>query len=122
MKISKNQLRQIVSEGFKFSSDRFGFMGQGFQGGPNTHDPYAKYRLQEDETKSLPDEDIEAIDLRLKNAKEELTFANEYEHLIINDSFDVAAQELYKIIAKEKPLNKENNEELQQFLAQLLSY
>ena len=61
MKISKNQLRQIVSEGFKFSSDRFGFMGQGFQGGPNTHDPYAKYRLQEDETKSLPDEDIEVL-------------------------------------------------------------
>ena len=83
--------------------------------------PPSIYSL-EDRIKSRGDEDIEAIDLRLKNAKEELTFANEYEHLIINDSFDVAAQELYKIIAKEKPLNKENNEELQQFLAQLLSY
>ena len=62
MKISKNQLRQIISEGFKFSSDRFGFMGQGFHGGPNTHDPYAQYRLREDEAKSLPDEDIEAIE------------------------------------------------------------
>ena len=29
---------------------------------------------------------------------------------------------LKKIIAQEKPLNRENEEEVQQFLAQLLSY
>ena len=76
----------------------------------------------EERIKSRGDEDIESINLRLKNAKEELTHANEYKHIIINDSFDDAKKELFNIIAQEKPLNRENEEEVQQFLAQLLSY
>ena len=76
----------------------------------------------EERIKSRGDEDIESINLRLKNAKEELTHANEYKHIIINDSFDDAEKELFCIIAQEKPLNRENEEEVQQFLAQLLSY
>ena len=76
----------------------------------------------EERIKSRGDEDIESINLRLKNAKEELTHANEYKHIIINDSFDDAKKELFSIIAQEKPLNRENEEEVQQFLAQLLSY
>ena len=76
----------------------------------------------EERIKSRGDEDIESINLRLKNAKEELTYANEYKHIIINDSFDDAEKELFCIIAQEKPLNRENEEEVQQFLAQLLSY
>jgi len=76
----------------------------------------------EERIKSRGDEDIESINLRLKNAKEELTHANEYKHIIINDSFDDAKKELFCIIAQEKPLNRENEEEVQQFLAQLLSY
>ena len=76
----------------------------------------------EERIKSRGDEDIESINLRLKNAKEELTYANEYKHIIINDSFDDAKKELFNIIAQEKPLNRENEEEVQQFLAQLLSY
>ncbi len=76
----------------------------------------------EERIKSRGDEDIESINLRLKNAKEELTHANEYKHIIINDSFDDAEKELFSIIAQEKPLNRENEEEVQQFLAQLLSY
>ena len=76
----------------------------------------------EERIKSRGDEDIESIKLRLKNAKEELTHANEYKHIIINDSFDDAEKELFSIIAQEKPLNRENEEEVQQFLAQLLSY
>ncbi len=76
----------------------------------------------EERIKSRGDEDIESINLRLKNAKEELTHANEYKHIIINDSFDDAEKELFSIIAQEKPLNRENEAEVQQFLAQLLSY
>ena len=76
----------------------------------------------EERIKTRGDEDIESINLRLKNAKEELTHANEYKHIIINDSFDDAEKELFCIIAQEKPLNRENEEEVQQFLAQLLSY
>jgi len=76
----------------------------------------------EERIKSRGDEDLESINLRLKNAKDELTYANEYKHIIINDSFDDAQKELFTIISQENPVNKQNREEVQQFLAQLLSY
>ena len=76
----------------------------------------------EERIKSRGDEDLEAINLRLKNAKDELAYANEYKHIIINDLFDDAERELFQIIAQEKQLNREKTEEVQQFLAQLLSY
>ena len=83
--------------------------------------PPSIYSLEE-RIKSRGDEDLEAINLRLKNAKDELAYANEYKHIIINDLFDDAERELFKIIAQEKLLNREKTEEVQQFLAQLLSY
>tara|TARA_Y100000992_G_scaffold239621_1_gene170398 strand:+ start:230 stop:859 length:630 start_codon:yes stop_codon:yes gene_type:complete len=76
----------------------------------------------EERIKSRGDEDLESINLRLKNAKDELAHAKEYNHIIINDSFEEAEMELFNIISQEKPLNKQNIEEVQQFLAQLLSY
>jgi guanylate kinase len=76
----------------------------------------------EERIKSRGDEDLEAINLRLKNVKDELSYAHEYKHIIINDSFDEAAKELFNIIAQEEPSNKKNTQEVQQFLAQLLSY
>ena len=72
--------------------------------------------------KTRGDEDIEAINLRLKNAKDELAYANEYKHMIINDRFEKASEELLQIIAQESPINSKNTEEVEQFLAQLLSY
>jgi guanylate kinase len=65
---------------------------------------------------------LDSINLRLKNAKDELAYAKEYKHIIINDSFEDAERELLSIIAQENPTNKQNIEEVQQFLAQLLSY
>ena len=76
----------------------------------------------EERIRNRGDKDLNAIDLRLKNAKDELGHASEYEHLIVNDSFDKAADELFNIIAQNESLNKINDEEVQQFLAQLLSY
>ena len=76
----------------------------------------------EERIKSRGDEDLEVINLRLKNAKDELSYANEYKHIIINDSFDEAAKELFNIIAQDESLNKKNTQEVQEFLAQLLSY
>ena len=76
----------------------------------------------EERIKNRGDEDLKAIDLRLKNAKDELVHASEYKHLIVNDSFDKAADELFNIIAQNESSNQINNEEVQQFLAQLLSY
>ena len=76
----------------------------------------------EERIKSRGDEDLESINLRLRNAKDELAYANEYRHIIINDSFDDAENELFGIIAQEKSFNRQNIEEVQQFLAQLLSY
>ena len=76
----------------------------------------------EERIKSRGDEDLESINLRLKNAKDELAYAIEYRHILINDSFDDAKIELFNIIAQENPINNQNIEEVQQFLAQLLSY
>tara|TARA_B100000073_G_scaffold93614_1_gene74197 strand:- start:573 stop:1202 length:630 start_codon:yes stop_codon:yes gene_type:complete len=76
----------------------------------------------EERIKSRGDEDLESINLRLRNAIDELAYANEYRHIIINDSFDDAENELFGIIAQEKSFNRQNIEEVQQFLAQLLSY
>ena len=76
----------------------------------------------EERIKSRGDEDLESINLRLRNAIDELAYANEYKHIIINDSFDDAENELFGIIAQEKSFNRQNTEEVQQFLAQLLSY
>ena len=83
--------------------------------------PPSIYSLEE-RIKSRGDEDIESIKLRLKNAKDELAYAKEYKHIIINDSFEDAEKELFNIIAQENSANKQNIEEVQQFLAQLLSY
>ena len=83
--------------------------------------PPSIYSLEE-RIKSRGDEDLEAINLRLKNAKDELAYANEYKHIIINDLFEKASKELLQIIAQESPLNSKNTEEVEQFLAQLLSY
>ena len=83
--------------------------------------PPSIYSLEE-RIKSRGDEDIESINLRLKNAKDELAYAKEYKHIIINDSFEDAEKELFNIIAQENSANKQNIEEVQQFLAQLLSY
>jgi len=76
----------------------------------------------EERIKSRGDEDLESINLRLKNAKDELAFAKEYNHIIINDCFEEAERELFNIIAQQNQINKKNIEEVQQFLAQLLSY
>jgi len=76
----------------------------------------------EERIKTRGDEDLESINLRLKNAKDELAYATEYNHIIINDSFDDAKNELFNVIAQENQINERNMEEVQQFLAQLLSY
>ena len=76
----------------------------------------------EERIRNRGDEDLKAIDLRLKNAKDELMRASEYKHIIVNDSFDKAADELFNIISQNESLNQSNEEEVQQFLAQLLSY
>ena len=76
----------------------------------------------EERIRNRGDEDRKVIDLRLKNAKDELMRASEYKHIIVNDSFDKAADELFNIISQNESLNQSNEEEVQQFLAQLLSY
>ena len=69
----------------------------------------------EERIRNRGDEDLKAIDLRLKNAKDELMHASEYKHIIVNDSFDKATDELFNIIAQNESLNQSNQEEVQQF-------
>ena len=75
----------------------------------------------EDRINKRGDDDIASTNLRLENAKKELICASEYNNLIINDSFGDASEILYQIITQEKAIIQPNREELQEFLAQLLS-
>tara|TARA_Y100000766_G_scaffold221434_1_gene193650 strand:- start:552 stop:1178 length:627 start_codon:yes stop_codon:yes gene_type:complete len=49
----------------------------------------------------------EAIDQRLKNAIEELNSASDYDFRVLNDNFDMAADELYNLILNRNVQNKE---------------
>jgi len=40
----------------------------------------------------------EQLDLRLRNAAEELSYAREYEHIIVNDDVDVASRQLIELV------------------------
>ena len=75
----------------------------------------------EDRIKQRGDNDLSVINLRLENAKKELMCASEYKNLVINNLFDEASEVLYQIITKETSVNEQNRQELQLFLAQLLS-
>ena len=61
MKISRKQLRQILSESFKISPNRFGMLGPGFGNKLNSYNPYKNagntYRLNEEEDIPEPVED-----------------------------------------------------------------
>ena len=49
----------------------------------------------------------EVIDQRLKNAIEELNSASDYDFRVLNDNFDMAADELYNLIVNRNVQNKE---------------
>jgi hypothetical protein len=97
MKISKKQLRQLISESFKVPANRFGFMGQGFHGGPNTHDPYAKYKLQEEEAKDL--EDVEPVEDAWESG-ENLEQPVDHAEIYAPDLVSVSESKLRKVIRR----------------------
>ena len=47
----------------------------------------------------------EEFELRILNAKEEMSHAGEYEHMIINDRVDKAAEDLIKIVKQYREFN-----------------
>jgi guanylate kinase len=57
----------------------------------------------EERIKTRGDEDLDSINLRLKNAKDELAYAKEYKHIIINDSFEDAEKGTFKHYCSRKP-------------------
>ena len=75
----------------------------------------------EERIKNRGDNNLASINLRLEHAKKELICASEYANMIINDSFEDAADTLYQIITQEKAIIRSNHKELQEFLAKLLS-
>ena len=75
----------------------------------------------EERIKNRGDNDDSSTALRLKNAKEELSYAYEYKHMIINDSFEMALEILYGIISNQKIDGKLSTKELKEFLSNLLS-
>lgn len=75
----------------------------------------------EERIKNRGDNDDSSTVLRLKNAKEELSYAYEYQHMIVNDSFEIALEILYGIITNKKMGSKLSTKELKEFLSKLLS-
>ena len=55
MKISKRQLRKIISEGVRFDGSRYGFMGPSFSGTPNTYNPFKSLTEEEDKPDAIED-------------------------------------------------------------------
>lgn len=55
MKISKKQIRKIILEEFRFSADRYGFLGQGFGDMPNTYNPFISLTEEEDKPEVIDD-------------------------------------------------------------------
>ena len=55
MKITKKQLKTIITEGMKFDFNRFGFMGRGF-GTINNYNPYERHLKEDKEEEELVDD------------------------------------------------------------------
>jgi len=55
MKVTRRQIRKMLSEGFSFGGERFGFTGPGFGGSVNTYNPYLINRIQEQEELDAPE-------------------------------------------------------------------
>ena len=62
----------------------------------------------------------EVIEARLKNAIAELGGANEYDYKILNENFDMAADELYNLIMNRGVQNKDAKH-ISEILEDLLS-
>jgi hypothetical protein len=91
MKISKQQLRKIISEGFRFDGTRYGFMGQGFGDKPNTYNPFKS--LTEEEDKPEPIEDAWAGGDNLVEPKEYVKVYHKLEAPKEPESMDLVTTE-----------------------------
>jgi guanylate kinase len=62
----------------------------------------------------------QVIDLRMKEARAELSHWDEFEHQIINDDFDEALADLQSIVCTGSPLRQDNADRFDDLLAELL--
>jgi guanylate kinase len=62
----------------------------------------------------------EAIDLRMMEARAEISHWDEFEHLIINDNFDEALADLQSIVRSGSPLRLDYSDRYDDLLAELL--
>lgn len=105
MKISKKQLRKIISESVRFSGNRFGFKGPGW-GEANSFDPYKRSRsntLTEDEERepiAKATEDAWAGGENLENPVEQIGDIGKVELVKEPETLDLTMSEslLRKII------------------------
>jgi guanylate kinase len=62
----------------------------------------------------------QVIDLRMKEARAEISHWDEFEHLIINDNFDKALADLQSIVCTGSPLRLDHADRYDDLLAELL--
>ena len=91
MKVTKRQIRRIINEAFAVSDSRRGFLGPGF-GKLNNHDPYAKYRLYEEEI-PVPVEDAWAGGDNLVDPVDDLKAVTGLENVKEPESLDISLTE-----------------------------
>ncbi len=61
----------------------------------------------------------EVIDRRMREAQAEISHANEFDYLIINDQFDKALTDLESIVRYQKPVRTDQKDRVNDLLAQL---
>ena len=57
MKVTRKQIRKLISEAFAVPDSRRGWLGAGFGKSTNNYDPYRRYRLNEED--GISEEPIE---------------------------------------------------------------
>ena len=81
MSTDEKRIRKIINEAFRFSGDRYGFLGQGF-GKSNSYDPYSSSRrnfIKEEEEKAGTIEPKEDAWAGGENLEEPMDQEGEYE-------------------------------------------
>jgi len=81
----------------------------------------SSYQALEDRLTGRGEDDSTSIQLRMRDAINELSHYNEYEYLVINDDFEQALSELRGILTALRENREIQQEDLSQFVTDLMA-
>lgn len=65
-------------------------------------------------------DDAQTIDRRMRDARSEISHWDEFDHVIVNDDFDLALEDLQSIVRQGRPKREARASEIAEILAELL--